>query len=121
MYIKMDPIQLRREIEDEMRRTRLDKARLYDLLLKIVDTSVGGEASAGPAGPKVQRALKVQRVPKVQRVCVSVHAPRSKKHPKRRSLPPLRHLKRRPPLLKFSYIDASLNSTLVSTLCSIIY
>ena len=48
----MDPIQLRREIEDEMRRTRLDKARLYDLLLKIVDTSVGGEASAGPAGPR---------------------------------------------------------------------
>lgn len=48
----MDPIQLRREIEDEMRRTRLDKARLYDLLLKIVDTSVGGEASAGPAGPQ---------------------------------------------------------------------
>ena len=47
----MDPIQLRREIEDEMRRTRLDKARLYDLLLKIVDTSVGGEASAGPQGP----------------------------------------------------------------------
>ena len=47
----MDPIQLRREIEDEMRRTRLDKTRLYDLLLKIVDTSVGGEASAGPQGP----------------------------------------------------------------------
>ena len=28
---------LRKEIEDEMQRTRLDKTRLYDLLLKIID------------------------------------------------------------------------------------
>lgn len=66
----MDPIQLRREIEDEMRRTRLDKARLYDLLLKIVDTSVGGEASAGPAGPQGPAGVcecahtKVEEAPK---------------------------------------------------------
>jgi hypothetical protein len=37
---------LRKEIQDEMNRTRLDKTRLYELLLKIV-----GESSAGPAGP----------------------------------------------------------------------
>ena len=42
---------LRKEIQDEMKRTRLDKGRLYDLLLKIVDAGVGGEATAGPAGP----------------------------------------------------------------------
>ena len=40
---------LRAEIEDEMKRTRLDKDRLYNLLLKIVDG--GGAAPAGPAGP----------------------------------------------------------------------
>ena len=37
---------LRKEIQDEMNRTRLDKTRLYELLLKIV-----GESSAGPQGP----------------------------------------------------------------------
>ena len=48
----MNPLQLRKEVEEEMKRTRLDKARLYDLLLKIVDSAVGGEASAGPAGER---------------------------------------------------------------------
>lgn len=44
---------LRAEIEDEMKRTRLDKDRLYSLLLKIVDGGVGGGAApAGPAGPQ---------------------------------------------------------------------
>jgi len=43
---------LRKEIEHEMKRTRLDKARLYDLLLRIVDSSsTGGSAPAGPTGP----------------------------------------------------------------------
>jgi hypothetical protein len=43
---------LRKEIQDEMKRTRLDKGRLYDLLLKIVDGGVGGgEGVQGPAGP----------------------------------------------------------------------
>ncbi len=41
---------LRTEIENEMKRTRLDKCRLYDLLLKIVDAS--GAGSPGPAGPQ---------------------------------------------------------------------
>jgi hypothetical protein len=42
---------LRKEIQDEMKRTRLDKGRLYDLLLKIVEGGVGGEATQGPRGP----------------------------------------------------------------------
>ena len=42
---------LRKEIQDEMKRTRLDKDRLYDLLLKIVD--IGAiQGPAGPAGPE---------------------------------------------------------------------
>jgi hypothetical protein len=41
---------LRTEIENEMKRTRLDKCRLFDLLLKIVDAS--GAGSPGPAGPQ---------------------------------------------------------------------
>ena len=43
---------LRKEIEQEMKRTRLDKARLYDLLLKIIDNGgSGGAGGAGPQGP----------------------------------------------------------------------
>jgi|TARA_B110000261_G_scaffold65792_1_gene77162 hypothetical protein len=43
---------LRKEIEDEMQRTRLDKTRLFDLLLKIVDQGgSGGKGSEGPTGP----------------------------------------------------------------------
>ncbi len=45
---------LRKEIDDEIKRTRLDKTRLYDLLVKIVDQCGGpaGEGSVGPAGPR---------------------------------------------------------------------
>ena len=50
---------LRKEIQDEMNRTRLDKTRLYELLLKIVGESSAGSAGAqgpagapGPAGPQ---------------------------------------------------------------------
>jgi len=43
---------LRTEIEAELKRTRLDKTRLYTLLLKVIDTcGTGGAGSAGPAGP----------------------------------------------------------------------
>ena len=44
---------LRKEIEQEMKRTRLDKGRLYDLLLKIIDNSGsgGGSGGVGPQGP----------------------------------------------------------------------
>ena len=44
---------LRKEIQDEMNRTRLDKTRLYELLLKIVgETSAGSAGPRGPAGPQ---------------------------------------------------------------------
>jgi len=44
---------IRKEIEDELKRTRLDKTRLYNLLLKIIDGGVGGgEGAQGPAGPR---------------------------------------------------------------------
>jgi hypothetical protein len=46
---------LRKEVEEEIKRTRLDKGRLYDLLLKIIDnagTGTGGAGSQGPAGPR---------------------------------------------------------------------
>ena len=47
---------LRKEIEQEMKRTRLDKARLYDLLLKIIDN--GGSGGAGPQGPAGPAGVK---------------------------------------------------------------
>lgn len=45
---------IRKEIEAEIRRARLDKGRLYDLILKIVDSGAigGGAGSPGPAGPQ---------------------------------------------------------------------
>ena len=43
---------LRTEIETELKRTRLDKTRLYSLLLNIIDTCGGSTQGAGPAGPK---------------------------------------------------------------------
>ena len=44
---------LRKELEDELKRTRLDKTRLYEFLIRLVDGGVGGGGSgeAGPAGP----------------------------------------------------------------------
>ena len=51
IYITMDT--LRKEIEAELKRTRLDKTRLYDLLLKIIDNvGTGGPGGAGPQGPR---------------------------------------------------------------------
>jgi hypothetical protein len=50
MYSTMES--LRKEIEQEMKRTRLDKGRLYDLLLKIIDNNgSGGVGPQGPPGP----------------------------------------------------------------------
>ena len=43
---------LRKEIESELVRTRLDKTRLYTLLLKLIDNCGGGSGGAGPAGPQ---------------------------------------------------------------------
>ena len=41
---------LKQEIKQEMGRARLDKDRLYGLLLKMIDSV--GEGAQGPAGPK---------------------------------------------------------------------
>jgi hypothetical protein len=44
---------IRKEIEDELKRTRLDKTRLYTLLLKVVDNcGAGGPGGVGPQGEK---------------------------------------------------------------------
>lgn len=43
---------LRKEVEAELKRTRLDKGRLYELLLKIIDNCGGGSGSQGPQGPQ---------------------------------------------------------------------
>jgi hypothetical protein len=47
---------LRQEIVQEMANPRVDKARLFDLLLKIVDhtptATGGGVGPAGPPGPQ---------------------------------------------------------------------
>ena len=40
---------LLKDIEDELKRTRLDKGRLYNLLTKIVENCSGG--GAAPAAP----------------------------------------------------------------------
>lgn len=46
---------LQEEIKAEMKRTRIDKTRLYELLLKITDpkcvASVGPRGPTGPEGP----------------------------------------------------------------------
>ena len=40
---------IRKEIEAEIKRARLDKGRLYDILLSIIDTSA--DQMRGPQGP----------------------------------------------------------------------
>ena len=60
---------LRNEIEDELKRTRLDKTRLYNLLLKIVDSG-GGTGPVGPAGPQGPVGLACECK------CVSKEAPK---------------------------------------------
>ena len=60
---------LRNEIEDELKRTRLDKTRLYNLLLKIVESG-GGTGPEGPAGPQGPVG------PACECKCVSKEAPK---------------------------------------------
>ena len=45
---------LLKDIEDELKRTRLDKGRLYNLLTKIVENCGGG--GAAPAAPAKKAA-----------------------------------------------------------------
>ena len=48
---------LRKEIEEELKRTRIDKSRIYDVILKLLDavengsTGSGSQGERGPAGP----------------------------------------------------------------------
>jgi hypothetical protein len=52
IYINMEA--LKDEIREEMNNVRVDKKKLYDLLLKMVDNCGGGSASVveGPPGPQ---------------------------------------------------------------------
>lgn len=48
---------LRKEIEEELKRTRIDKSRIYDAILKLLDavengsTGSGSQGERGPPGP----------------------------------------------------------------------
>jgi hypothetical protein len=71
IYITMDSI--RTEIEAEIKRARLDKGRLYDLLLKIIDNAetngtdgtdgADGAGVLGPQGEKGEKGEKGDRGP----------------------------------------------------------
>lgn len=43
---------LRKEIQAEMTRSRLDKTRLYELMDKIVSAMESGTGREGPSGPR---------------------------------------------------------------------
>ena len=69
---------LRKEVEQEIKRTRLDKGRLYDLLLKIIDnagTGTGGVGPQGPVGPQGVPGPQGGRGPPCECKCVSKEAP----------------------------------------------
>lgn len=70
---------LRKEIEQEMSRVRIDKTRLFDLLLKIVDKR-GGESS-GPQGPPGPPGPEGPVGPACECNCVSVGSSSSTKAP----------------------------------------
>ncbi len=71
---------LRKEIEQEMKRTRLDKARLYDLLLKIID-NCGSKAPAPVA--KAPETAPVAKAPETAPVAKAPEtAPVAKAPPK---------------------------------------
>lgn len=67
---------IRKEIENELKRTRLDKGRLYELLLKIVDNassqeSQGPQGPEGPQGLQGLRGLQGPQGPTCECACVS--------------------------------------------------
>jgi hypothetical protein len=67
---------LRKEIEQEMKRARLDKGRLYDLILKIVDNvGTGGVGPQGPAGPTGPTGPTGPAGPACECKCVSKEVP----------------------------------------------
>ncbi len=77
---------IRKEIEAEIKRARLDKGRLYDLLLKIVDSGGAGApgpagpmGAQGPAGPQGPAGSTVSSVPKVVVATPNEDKPAAKK------------------------------------------
>ena len=82
---------LKDEIREEMNNVRVDKKKLYDLLLKMVDNCGGGSASVVegprvPLVPLVLRVLKAPRVPKVLRVLKGYASAQLLRSPPRRRL-----------------------------------
>ena len=68
---------LRKEVEQEIKRTRLDKGRLYDLILRIIDScesGTGGVGPAGPVGPQGVPGPQGGRGPPCECKCVSKEA-----------------------------------------------
>lgn len=67
---------LRIEIEAELKRTRLDKTRLYSLLLKLIDNcGTGGVGPKGPAGPTGPTGAVGPKGPACECKCVAKAAP----------------------------------------------
>ena len=53
---------LKQEIDDEISRPRLDKAKLYNLLLRMVDEmGDSGEVQAGPEGKRGEKGEKGEK------------------------------------------------------------
>ena len=77
---------LRKEIEEELKRTRIDKSRIYDAILKLVDAvelgaSGSGSGSQGPQGaqgPQGPQGPRGPQGPGCECKCVST-APAEKK------------------------------------------
>lgn len=76
MYITMDA--LRKEIEIELKRTRIDKTRLYELLNKIIDnigtSTTGSQGPPGPQGPQGVPGPQGGRGPACECKCKSASA-----------------------------------------------
>ena len=95
---------LRQEIETELKHTRIDKTKLYNILLKIIEQggsdgpgsqgppgprgSTGSQGPAGPPGPPGPPGTTVE-VPKSDATTATDEksAPKKKAAPKKKSLP----------------------------------
>ena len=69
---------LRKEIEIELKRTRIDKTRLYEFLNKIIDnigtSSTGSQGPPGPQGPQGVPGPQGGRGPACECKCKSASA-----------------------------------------------
>ena len=68
---------LRKEIEQEMKRVRIDKTRLFDILLKLCDNG-GGAGGIGPQGPPGPPGPPGPAGPKCECNCDTKAAPAAK-------------------------------------------